>query len=209
MYRRALLLAVSPLLATAPWLASASIAAPAMPAATAMPAPTYVPFNAPKPATIQELNQAAGSQSSSVQTFDTAGRAKVLARELPRFWSGNYQAFASGTALPVQLKLTRAQAIGQVVELRGDISIEGVRSPVQGTISAESDQLDLLVLGSQLGGGLQPGGSFQGLQGLELSGWNANRLTEMGGRLSLTPVSGGAGAATPKTGRPQPVQGLW
>ena len=180
-----------------------------MPAGTAMPAPTYVPFKAPKPTNIQELNQATGGQSYSVETFDTTGRAKVLARELPRFWSGNYQAFASGTALPVQLKLTGAKAIGQVVELRGDISIEGVKSPVQGTISAESDQLDLLVLGNQLGGGLQPGGSFQGLEGLELSGWNANRLTEMGGRLSLSPVSGGAGAAASKTGRSQPVQGLW
>lgn len=209
MYRRALLLAVSPLLATAPWLASASIAATAMPAATTMPAPAYVPFKAPKPTNIQELNQATGGQSYAVETFDTAGRAKVLARELPRFWSGSYQAFASGTALPVQLKLTGAKAIGQVVELRGDISIEGVKSPVQGTISAESDQLDLLVLGNQLGGGLQPGGSFQGLEGLELSGWNANRLTEMGGRLSLSPVSGGAGAAASKTGRSQPVQGLW
>ena len=208
---RALLLAVAALLAPAPWLASASIAAPAMPApaAKAMPSPAYVPFKAPKPASIGELNQATGSQSTSVQTFDTAGRAQVIARELPRVWNGSYQGFASGAAVPVQLQLSGARAIGQVVELRGDISIEGVRSPVQGTISAESDQLDLLVLGNQLGGGLQPGGSFQGLQGLELSGWNANRLTEMGGRLSLSPAGSGAAAASKKSGRPQPIPGMW
>ena len=171
---RALLLAVATSLAPAPWLASASIAAPAMsapapampvPAATAMPFPAYVPFKAPKPASIEELNRATGGQSNSVQTFDTAGRAQVIARELPRVWNGSYQGFASGAAVPVQLKLSGAKAIGQVVELRGDISIEGVSSPVQGTISAESDQLDLLVLGNQLGGGLQPGGSFQGAAG--------------------------------------------
>lgn len=216
---RALLLAVAALLAPAPWLASASIAAPAMsapatkampsPATTAMPFPAYVPFKAPKPASFGELNQATGSQSTAVQTFDTAGRAQVIARELPRFWSGSYQGFASGAAVPVQLKLSGAKAIGQVVELRGDISIEGVSSPVQGTISAESDQLDLLVLGNQLGGGLQPGGSFQGLQGLELSGWNANRLTEMGGRLSLSPAGSGAAPAASKGGRPQPIPGMW
>ena len=208
---RALLLAVASLLAPAPWLASASIAAPAMPvpAAKAMPAPAYVPFKVPKPASIEELNQATGSQSGSVQTFDTAGRAQVIARELPRVWSGSYQGFASGAAVPVQLRLSGAKAIGQVVELRGEIKIEGVSSPVQGTISAESDQLDLLVLGNQLGGGLQPGGSFQGLQGLELSGWNANRLNEMGGRLSLSPAGSGAGAAPSKAGRPQPIPGMW
>ena len=215
---RALLLAVAALLAPAPWLASASIAAPAMsapapampvPAATAMPFPAYGPFKAPQPDRIEELNRATGGQSTSVQTFDTAGRAQVIARELPRVWSGSYQGFASGAAVPVQLKLSGAKAIGQVVELRGDISIEGVSSPVQGTISAESDQLDLLVLGTQLGAGLQPGGSFQGLQGLELSGWNANRLTEMGGRLSLSPAGSGAATAASKGGRPQPIPGMW
>ena len=109
---RALLLAVTSLLATAPWLASTSIAAPAM------SSPTYVPFKAPKSASFGELNQATGSQSTAVLTFDTAGRAQVIARELPRFWSGSYQGFASGAAVPVQLKLSGAKAIGQVVELR-------------------------------------------------------------------------------------------
>jgi hypothetical protein len=64
-----------------------------------MPFPAYVPFKAPKPASIEELNRATGGQSTSVQTFDTAGRAQVIARELPRVWNGSYQGFASGAAV--------------------------------------------------------------------------------------------------------------
>jgi len=53
---------------------------------------------------------------------------------------------------------------------------------------------------------LAPGGLFQGLQGLELSGWNGLRLTEMGGRLALSPVRGPAPAPAQ---RGTPIRGLW
>jgi hypothetical protein len=97
--------------------------------------------------------------------------------------------------------------MGAIVDLRGEISIAGVVSPVQGNLNAESDQLDLIPLGDQLGGDLQAGGEFQGLQGLELSGWNANRLTDQGGRLALQP--GPTRSPASNAGSAMPVRGLW
>lgn len=130
---------------------------------------------------------AAHTETTRVQTFNPVARAQELAGSIPRRWVGTYQSFSSGSPHPVQLQLTSLTPMGQIVDLRGEISIGGVRSAVQGTLSAESDQLDLLVLGDTIGAGLQPGGLFQGLQGLEISGWNALRLTDMGGRLALRP----------------------
>lgn len=92
-----------------------------------------------------------------------------------------------------------------MVDLRGELRVAGVVSPVQGNLNAESDQLDLIPLGDQLGGGLELGGAFQGLQGLELSGWNANRLTDPGGRLVLQPGTSSAAGGAPVA----PVRGLW
>jgi hypothetical protein len=146
-----------------------------------------------------------------VETFDPVGRAELLARQLPRQWSGTYQSFTAGPPLPVVLKLSSVRAMGAMVDLRGEISIDGVVAPVQGNLNAKSDQLDLIPLGDRIGGGLEPGGQFQGLQGLELSGWNANRLTDQGGQLALQPGS----MAPADDGSQQapassmPVRGLW
>ena len=169
------------LAAAAPLTAATTIAA------TPLPRDGFVPFTPPA-GNLSRIDQATDTETNRVQTFDPAGRARVLAVQTPREWVGTYQSFASGAPVPVQLRLTRLTAMGQVVDLRGEITIGGVTSPVQGNLSAESDQLDLLVLGERIGGGLEPGGLFQGLQGLELSGWNALRLTQMGGRLALSPV---------------------
>jgi hypothetical protein len=79
---------------------------------------------------------------------------------------------------------------------------------VQGNINAKSNQLDLLVLGTSLAGALEPGGEFQGQQGLSLSGWIPDRLTSLGGRLQLKPSESPAAAG----GVGQPggvVRGLW
>lgn len=193
----------------APLLAAAvaPLAAATTLAATPLPQDAFVPFTPPGQAPLQ-IDQATGTVTNRVQTFDPAARAQVLARQIPRQWSGTYQSFSSGGPVPVQLRLSELTAMGQIVDLRGEITIGGVTSPVQGNLSAESDQLDLLVLGDSIGGGLQPGGLFQGLQGLELSGWNALKATDMGGRLALSPV-GGAAAAPARTGGAAPVRGLW
>lgn len=182
--------------------------ASALVAATPLASDGFVPFAAPATGAAPVLDQATGTVMGPVETFDPVARAQLLAREMPRQWSGSYQSFGSGAPVPVLLNLTAVRAMGAMVDLRGDISIAGVVSPVQGNLNAESDQLDLIPLGSQLGGGLEPGGEFQGLQGLELSGWNANRLTDRGGRLALKP---GATPADPVSegGQAPQVRGLW
>ena len=203
----------------APLLAAAvaPLAAATTIAATPLSRDGFVPFLLPTQAE-RRVDQATGTEINRVQTFDTAARAQRLASSIPRQWSGTYQSFASGGPVPVLLRLSSLTAMGQIVDLRGEITIAGVTSPVQGNLSAESDQLDLLVLGDRVGGGLQPGGLFQGLQGLELSGWNPLRFTELGGRLALTPVAAAsrAEAAAPRSPRIRstpmrstPIRGLW
>jgi hypothetical protein len=178
-----------PVVSAAPLLvaAFAPLAAATAIAAAPLPGGGFVPFSTPVQGA-DKLDQATGTVTNRVQTFNPIARARVLAVQIPREWAGTYQSFASGGPVPVQLRLSSLTAMGQIVDLRGEITIAGVTSPVQGNLSAESDQLDLLVLGNSLGAGLEPGGLFQGLQGLELSGWNGQRPTEMGGRLALSPV---------------------
>ena len=83
--------------------------------------------------------------------------------------------------------------MGQMVDLRGTLSVGSVTTPVQGNLHAKSDQLDLIPLGDSLIAGLEPGGLFLGLQGFSPTGWQSPRLinsadpsTGVGGRLSLT-----------------------
>ncbi|MFM8525105.1 MAG: hypothetical protein ACKOCM_05745 [Cyanobacteriota bacterium] len=164
-----------------------------------------VPFvpptqTAPAAASLQQ-------ELSPVETFDPEARAKLLVNALPRQWSGTYMSFQNGTSVPVTLQIASLTPYGQMIDLRGQLTVGGVVTPVQGNLNAKSDQLDLLPLGRSLAAGLEPGGDFQGLQGLNLFGWNAPRLTSPGGRLELRPVAqalnrGGAAA-------PAAVRGLW
>jgi hypothetical protein len=85
------------------------------------------------------------------------------------------------------LVLERVTPLGQMVDLRGQLTLAGLSTPVQGSINAKSNQLDLLILGNSMGAMLEPGGEFQGQQGLSLSGWIPDRATGMGGRLQLNP----------------------
>ncbi|MFU8883834.1 MAG: hypothetical protein ACNA8O_00065 [Cyanobacteriota bacterium] len=180
--------------------------APAL-AATPLGSDAFVPFTMP-------MGGGPGADSSgmvtSVETFDPVARAQLLSREIPRSWSGTYEAFDSGQVVPVQLQLASLTPLGQMLDLRGELTIGGVTTPVQGNINAESDQLDLLILcDCKEVAGLELGGSFSGLQGLQLSGWQAPRLTNQGGRLDLRAVGA---VATPADRLPQsstPVRGLW
>jgi hypothetical protein len=145
----------------------------------------------------------------SVETFDPEARAELLARELPRFWSGSYQPFGAAESVPVQLRLAAPRAMGQMVDLRGEMRIGEAVTPIQGNLNARSDQLDLLLLQPVGTAGLEPGGVFTGLQGLPLSGWQASRLSDPGGRLQLSPQQA-AQPAVPSAGTPAPaVRGLW
>ena len=140
-------------------------------------------------------------QQATVRTFDPIARAAELVGTMPRQWSGTYQAFAGGTPVSVQLDVTAATAMGQMVDLRGQMTVGSVTLPVQGNLNASSDQLDLLLLGDVSAAGLEDGGLFIGLQGFTLAGWAAPRLTNPGGQLVLNPVGGSAAGPA--------IRGLW
>ncbi len=139
-------------------------------------------------------------QQAPLQTFDPVLRAADLASQMPRQWTGVYRPFAGTAPVNVQLKLASVTAIGQMVDVRGEMTVGSTSLPVQGNYNARSDQLDLLVLGSVKDAGLENGGEFLGLQGFNLAGWIAPRLTNPGGELVLNPV-GASGAPA--------VRGLW
>lgn len=172
-------------------------------AASPLPADGFVPFI---PLEIRAIDQDGGIDGE-VETFDPIARARLIAEQMPRRWSGRYQSFSGGPAVSVQLRIDGATPVGQMVDLRGAMAVGGVESPVQGNLNAKSDQLDLLLLGDPLGGALEPGGAFQSVQGLSLSGWRAPRLTTPGGRLQLVPERSAPPA--PAAGASGPVRGLW
>jgi hypothetical protein len=140
-----------------------------------------------------------------VETFDPIGRARLIAELIPRLWRGTYRAFDGAPVQPVQLQLEAATPMGQMVDLRGQLLIGEAVVPVQGNINAKSDQLDLLLLTDETVANLDAGGSFQGLQGLSLSGWRSSRLTSLGGRFQLNPVT----VAVEGEGRGGVIRGLW
>ncbi|MEY4358636.1 MAG: hypothetical protein RLZZ631_122 [Cyanobacteriota bacterium] len=171
---------------------------PLLLAATPLPVQTAAPNQAAADLSTP-LSENFGQQAP-VQTFDPVLRAADLAVQMPRQWSGTYQPFSATTPVTVQLSLGSATAIGQMVDVRGEITVGSTTLPVQGNYNAKSDQLDLLVLGNVESAGLEDGGEFLGLQGFNLAGWQAPRLTNPGGELVLNPV-GSSGAPA--------VRGLW
>jgi len=180
-----------------------------VPTAVPLPGSSFVPFQAPTAGSAQRLDQATDTEMGPVQTFDPSARAQVIARELPRQWSGTYQAFGGSAPVPVELTFAAVTPVGAMVTLQGEMTIAGQKTPVQGNLNAQSDQLDLIPLAAKLGGGLNAGGRFQGLQGIALSGWSADRLTDMGGRLALAPMGSRPLGSAQGIGKAVPVRGLW
>ncbi|MFN9629789.1 MAG: hypothetical protein ACK59A_06100 [Cyanobacteriota bacterium] len=171
--------------------------APLLLAASPMPPGGPIPPFSPSaaPVTVMPI--------TGVESYDPVGRAQLIAELLPRSWRGTYRSFGGDNVVPAVLVIQRVTALGQMVDLRGELSLAGVKSPVQGNINAKSNQLDLLLLGDSLGAMLEPGGEFQGQQGLSLSGWLPDRLTGLGGRLQLNP------GPTSTTASGGVVRGLW
>lgn len=182
-------------------------AAPAAILLAASPMPEAIPpsFNPYIDAADAAAAAQYGEGPAQVETFNPVARARLIADQLPRVWSGTYQPFATAPPLPVLLSIESVRPMGQMVDLRGRMTIASVETPVQGNINAKSDQLDLLLLGDLKIEDLQPGGYFQGLQGLSLSGWMGSRLTDPGGRLQLAPQAPEPAAARPAA----PIRGLW
>lgn len=197
---RTLLLTALPLAALPLGLLTAAVT-PA--AALPLGSDSFLPFSLPAGFDVSGEDQ----RDTSVETFDPVGRADLLVREIPRSWVGSYQAFGGSEIVPVALRLSDVRAMGQVLDLRGTMTINGATTPVQGNLNAESDQLDLILLCRCNVGGLEMGGMFSGQQGLALAGWNAPRLTNSGGRLELQPQS--QPINSPASAPIAPVRGLW
>jgi len=161
------------------------LVSPAM-AATPLASEAFVPFTPPS---MGGLGGESLSGLGGAETFDPVARAQLLAREMPLNWSGRYQPFGQSQAVNADLRLATVTPMGQMIDLRGELTVGGVTTPVQGNLNAESDQLDLLMLCQCEVAGMEIGGVFTGLQGLQVSGWQAPRLTNPGGRLDLLPVS--------------------
>ncbi|MFM7653678.1 MAG: hypothetical protein ACKO5M_12305 [Vulcanococcus sp.] len=178
-----------------------------------LPVGSAVPFQ--EPSSIRQELPAGFGEQVQVETFDPVARAAVIAQEMPRQWSGTFQSFTAAPPLTAQLSITSAIALGQMVDVRGAITIGGTTVPVQGNLNAKSDQLDLLLLGDNREAGLENGGEIRGLQGFSLSGWRAPRFTSPGGQLELSPVTATAMESTPgaasagTSGRGIKVRGLW
>ena len=143
-----------------------------------------------------------------VESFDPVARAQELATTLPRTWCGTFQPFDGNPTVDVTLELSAVTAMGQMVDLRGSMTMGSVTTPVQGNLHAKSDQLDLIPLGDLMIAGVEPGGLFLGLQGFSPTGWQSPRLinstdpsTGVGGRLALTSSCQAESAV--------PVQPLW
>jgi len=177
-------------------------------AATPLTSDAFVPFTPPAGSSLggESLSGLGGAE-----TFDPVARAQLLARETPLNWSGRYQAFGQSQSVNAELRLASVTPMGQMLDLRGELTLGGVTTPVQGNLNAESDQLDLLMLCQCEVAGLEPGGVFTGLQGLQLSGWQAPRLTNPGGRLDLRPVSSSSTGSSAGMGSASgaAVRGLW
>lgn len=177
---------------------------PLLLALTPLPSDAFVPF---VPPASMGAPAADGLSVGAVETFDSEGRAAVLARDLPKAWNGTYRPYGSSTAMPVELRLDSLSAMGQMVDLRGQLTIGGVATPVQGNLNAKSDQLDLLLLADTLPAGLEPGGTVMGLEGFNLSAWQPPRLVTLGGRLQLIPQRSQP-QSNPPAAAPS-VRGLW
>lgn len=141
----------------------------------------------------------------SLERFDPVERAVELAATLSRQWCGTYKSFGDEPQVDVTLNLAKVVPIGQIIDLRGEMRLGSVTTPVQGNLNAKSTQLELLPLADQLIPGMEPGGLFLGLQDFTLSGWQAHRLGNPGGTLNLSSSC----AVQAQASEPLPIRGLW
>ena len=119
-----------------------------------LPVGSQVPFqsNPQLPLDPIQLAIPMGTENAEVESFDPVARAVSLASSLPRTWCGTFQPFDGNPTVDVTLELTSLTAMGQMVDLRGSMTLGSVITPVQGNLHAKSDQLDLIPLAA----GLQP-----------------------------------------------------
>jgi len=175
-----------------------------MPLPSPLPTPPKAaqPFQAPRPLPADsslgvEPLEPLNATLIQVDSFDPVARARLLSSSTPRFWRGRLYTSDNPRGTPAELSLDQLVPIGQRVDLSGSLRIGSATVPVSGNLNAESDQLDLLLLGDALPADLEAGGSFQGLESLRLSRWEAPRQMGTNAILQLNPA------------KPPAVQGLW
>ncbi len=139
----------------------------------------------------------------SVESFDPVARASELVKTMQGKWCGVYRPFKTDSEIDVVLTFQRITAIGQIIDLRGEMLLGKTQIPVNGHFNAKSDQVELIPISDQVINGLEPGGIFVGLQGFSLFGWKSPRLDNPGGRLSLNQDCGQQISKAPA------VLGLW
>ncbi len=121
----------------------------------------------------------------SVESFDPESRAKELVKNIPRNWCGTFKSFEKDLNIDVTLRFFEVSATGQMVSMQGEMMLGDVKTLVSGNLNAKSDQFELIPLAEKLLPGLEPGGSFIGLQGVKVFGWNSSNLDNAGGQLNL------------------------
>ena len=160
-----------------------------------LPAGSQVPFETNPQLPLDPIQLAVPLELDpiDVESFDPVARAAELTASLPRQWCGTFEPFDGNPTVEVTLDITEMTAIGQMVDLRGTMTLGSATTSVQGNLHAKSDQLDLIPLEDPLIAGLEPGGVFIGLQILSPTSWQAPRLvnasnpsTGVGGRLAIT-----------------------
>ena len=160
-----------------------------------LPAGSQVPFQTNPQLPLDPIQLAVPLEidDGEVESFDPVAYAAELAASLPRQWCGTFEPFDGNPTVDVSLDITQLTPMGQMVDIRGTMTLGSFTTPVQGNLHAKSDQLDLIPLADPLIAGLEPGGVFLGLQGFSPTSWQSPRLvnvanpsTGVGGRLAMT-----------------------
>ena len=173
-----------------------------------LPVGSQVPFEASPQLLLDPIQLAVPLKidEGAVEGFDPVARAAELAASLPRQWCGTFEPFDGNPTVDVTLDITQMTAMGQMVDLRGTMTLGSTSTPVQGNLHAKSDQLDLIPLGDPLIAGLEPGGVFLGLQMFSPTSWQAPRLINVA---DPSTGVGGCLAITASCQEEPPVQPLW
>ena len=87
--------------------------------------------------------------------------------------------------MKVKLTLNQIVPVGQMVEFNGEIYFQNIKIPFYGNLNAKSEQVEILPKLKNNIGGLEPGGFFLGLEGLQTLGWKSPRLDHPGGTLQI------------------------
>ena len=90
-----------------------------------LPVGSQVPFQTNPQLPLDPIQLAIPLQvdQNQVESFDPVARAADLVSTLPRQWCGTFQPFDGSPTVDVTLELSDLNAIGQIVDLRGTMTL--------------------------------------------------------------------------------------